>query len=82
MTSIRAKRVLAYLENSGPDTATDLPTDVARSFVQYVTDRIEQSYDDAVTELLNAGLAEQYDGTDGQTYIRATVSVASVSIVE
>lgn len=66
----RAKRVLAYLTEHGPDTANDLPTDVARNFVAYVTNRIEQQYDDAVTELLNLGLAEQFEGDDLQTYIR------------
>lgn len=72
--STRANRVLAHLDTVGPTMAEDLPTETAAKFNNYVTDGVERDYDNAVTELLNHGLVEQYTGENGYTYIKAKES--------
>jgi len=70
--SIRAKRVVKYLEASGATMADDLPTMVAANYVGYVTDRIELDYDNAVTELLDAEIVEEFIGDNGYTHVQIT----------
>jgi hypothetical protein len=69
----RKLRVFNYLAANGATMANDLPTFVAAEHVGFVTDRVEQEYDDAVSYLLFNGIAEGTDGPDGPdgyTYIR------------